>query len=150
MLMGSMHWWFTSFFVAFISLCSLCDSKSASENLRTLCFHTFGAEERGTDVAIYDYADFSEALLGYKSLILLPDIPSAHNGLGLAKYKKRFGDQVVYFKPDIFLKENNQSDILTGESFPGEAKRLGCDFVYILKSGELHSVPYYPEAFNSS
>jgi hypothetical protein len=35
----------------------------------TICFHDNHAGDRGTSVALYDYADFNEKILGYKSLV---------------------------------------------------------------------------------
>lgn len=120
---------------------------------RVICFHTISACERGTDVAIYDYADFSESILGHTSVILIPDRPDARIGAGLPKYLKRFGNNTIFYKPDVVAHLNDEkkmiNELLPGKSFPMEAKRAGCDFVYTLKGGKKDSFPRYPEAFNA-
>ena len=120
---------------------------------RVICFHTAFMGERGTDVAIYDYADYTETMFGYTSKIITPDLKENHNGPGLSKYKTRFGDNVHFFPPDkIYIyvdpREPPWESLAAGPSFPFEAKKLGCHFVYTLKSGRRDSVPRYPEAFN--
>lgn len=122
---------------------------------RVICFHTRAPGERGTDVALYDYADYLEQLYGHTARIVIPDVEQNHKGVGLPKYVERFGSNVVFFKPDeisyiVDPREPPWKDICAGPNFPYEAKRLGCHFVYTLKSGKRDTVPRYPEAFNHS
>jgi hypothetical protein len=116
---------------------------------RTICFQTHDVSERGVDVAIFDYADYNEKLLGYKSLILIPDNTFCRNGASLPKLTKRFGSGVIFYKPDMVQLPRGTKP-LAGESFPSEAKKYGCDLIYIQKSGEKNSVPRFPEAFDNS
>ena len=51
--------------------------------------------ERGTDVAMFDYADFGEQLLGFEAWVVY-HAEAADNFEGcIAKYRRRFGERVV-------------------------------------------------------
>lgn len=120
---------------------------------RVICFHTPSPGERGTDVAMFDYADYTEKLFGYTAKIIIPDVEKNHHAIGLSKYVERFGVNVNFFKPDELLiyvdpREPPWKDYGAGPSFPYEAKRLGCHYVYSLKSGKRDTIPRFPEAFN--
>ncbi len=114
-------------------------STSQSFIKRTICFHTHDVNERGVDVAIFDYADFMETILNHTSKIIIPDIGNLRNGTALPKYMKRFGtDNVVFYK----------TGTQPGKSLPMEAKKVGCELIYIQKAGDKLGIPRYPDAFN--
>ncbi len=116
---------------------------------KVLCFNTHTVDERGTDVATFDYADFAEKIYGYTSKIIMPDAPSSHNGKGLSKYMKRFVNNTAFYKADSVSVNGKMHHGVEGPSFPGECKRLGCDYVHVLKSGEKSSFPQYPQGFDA-
>lgn len=103
-----------------------------NKKLETLCFHDNAPEERGTQVALYDYADFAEQFWGVKSKIFFVNSVSTHDGLGLKKFQKRFN---VTFYPK------------TGDYRAGGRGLLAkvleekCDFLYVIKAGTPDSVP---------
>jgi hypothetical protein len=106
--------------------------------------------ERGADVAIYDYADYNEKILGYKSMILIPDKPKCRNGASLPKYIQRFGvNGVVFYEPDKIPMGNGKVALVPGKNLPIDAKKAGCDLIHILKSGDKLGIPRYPDAFNN-
>ncbi len=108
---------------------------------KTVCFLCHSANERGVDVSTFDFAHYTETILGHISKILLPDNAVAHSGLSLHKLQNRFKSNVVFIKTDPEHK---------GIHLPSEAKKAGCDVIYIQKFGTKDSYPYYPEAFNDS
>lgn len=73
---------------------------------------------RGTCVALYDYADNNEKILGNKSVILTSKNYERHDTIALEKFKKRF---------NILFYENfdNLEDLISD-----------CDIVYIIKHGQ--------------
>lgn len=81
---------------------------------------------RGTEVAMYDYADFNETMLGNQSIIISRDFNKIRNHYDVdvrayLKFKKRF---------PVFYYENNQDidNIIEKEKV---------DVLYIIKSGSL-------------
>jgi hypothetical protein len=67
--------------------------------------------ERGTEVALFDYADNAEKLLGVRAFVLY-DINAPHNFEGaVAKFRRRFGDRLLglhgWSQVDPFLKQNS-------------------------------------------
>lgn len=74
----------------------------------------------GTEVALYDYAHYNEAILGNKSVILTRDFRST-NGEIYAKFSKRF--------PVFYIQNQNDIDMI--------AIREKIDIVYVQKSGEV-------------
>ena len=153
----------TWMFRCFILMCLLCGTTGnhkaivKSQNSlqtygnginRTICFHSQDANERGVEVATYDYADFTETILGHTSKILLLDTERVRKGLGITKYITRFRNNTIFYKPDRIRDPNNIEIDAPGKNLPTEARKQGCDFLYILKSGELTSHPKYPECFN--
>lgn len=58
-----------------------------------------GLSYRGSEVALYDYADYAEKLLGHKSIICLEKI-AYNEPLVLEKFKKRFNNIIYFNSPD--------------------------------------------------
>jgi hypothetical protein len=78
-----------------------------------ICFWDNGLGERGTSVALYDYAHFNETILGNKSII------ASYKNAPLTtydKFKSRFGDVILV---DHF----------------SELDKIQCDYVYDQKFG---------------
>lgn len=113
---------------------------------RVVCFLPQEAGE--IETVVFDYADYTERILGHTARILVPDKESSPSGVNLQKFTKRFGNNTVVYKAD-FVSVLRKMEWHPGKSFPFEARKQGCDFVYILKSGEKYSFPRYPEAFDS-
>ncbi len=116
---------------------------------KILCFNSDSVSERGVDVAIYDYADYVESMYGYTSKIIMPDVPSSHKGTALSKYMKRFVNNTAFYKTETVLVDGVEWPGMQGPAFPSECKKLGCDYVHLLKSGEKWTFPRYPEGFNT-
>jgi hypothetical protein len=79
---------------------------------------------RGTEVAVYDYADYNETILGNESIILTRSFESVRNGFDVdlkayLKFKKRFSKMLYYDKSSI-------DNIVINENI---------DVLYIIKSG---------------
>jgi hypothetical protein len=105
-----------------------------------ICFHTNQAWERGTEVALYDYADWLEKLYPtlYTSSILFPRKPDVLEGLALGKFKRRF--PVNFYDVEGHVRAGSPS-------LPPAAKALGCDLLYIIKGGGMEWDPVYPQSF---
>ncbi len=116
----------------------LCWSLGNNTTHKVVCFLSV-ANERGTEVSLFDYAHYSETLLGHVSKILLPNTPATRAGLSLSKLQKRFKHNVVFIKSDH-----------KGIHIPSEAKKAGCDVLIIQKFGTKESYPVYPDAFNDT
>ncbi len=112
-----------------------------------VCFDAQNVNERGVDVAIYDFADFCEKYYNYTSKILIPDTHKARQGFGLSKYVSRFKENVVYYQLDEVVIDGNKYHI-PETSFPQGAKNHSCEFVYTQKAGAQIHVPRYPQAFD--
>jgi hypothetical protein len=79
---------------------------------------------RGTEIALYDYADFNETILGNESVILTRSFESVRNGFDVSlgaylKFKKRFNKMFYYDKTSM-------DEIIVNEKI---------DVLYIIKSG---------------
>lgn len=85
--------------------------------MKTIAFHTNELNERGTNVAVYDYAHYNETILGNKSYI----ISNSKNNLNsLQKFKNRF---------EVFL----YNDFSECEKF---CKDNNIEYVYYVKAGD--------------
>lgn len=104
-----------------------------STSCRTICFHTNQVTERGAEVALYDYAHYAELMYCLKSVMLLPKIPPATQGVGLPKFKARFPIHYYNVEP-ASIKSG-------GAKMIEKAHLLNCSFIYIIKSGEKYSNP---------
>lgn len=86
-----------------------------------IAFHSNQLSELGTEVALYNYADWNERLLGNRSIIL---VPKASNNTNLDKFSKRF--EVVQY-----------SDAVCREK---ELIKNKVDFFYAIKHGKSDGV----------
>ena len=86
-----------------------------------VAFHSNQIGIRGTEVAMYDYANYNETLLNNKSFIISRQFSPFHDHYAMQKYKDRFGTIMFYNVWDEVEKfiETNQIDVL-----------------YMIKSGE--------------
>lgn len=88
--------------------------------MQRIAFHDNNLCLRGTSVALYQYADYNEKILGNKSYIL--SCPSA-NLDALPKFKSRFDVNLEHFHGhSYFLNENK------------------VDYIYVIKSGGIDGV----------
>lgn len=86
--------------------------------MKTIAFHDNNLSLRGTSVAMYDYADYNEKILGNKSIIL----SGPNNNLdSLDKFRVRFGYNLHLINFHEY------------EKFLTEKK---VDFLYVIKSGQ--------------
>jgi hypothetical protein len=74
----------------------------------------------GTEVSLYDYAHFNEALLGNTSIVLTRDFRATHGEI-YAKFEKRFPVFYITSRADI----------------NAIVRREGVDVLYVQKSGEV-------------
>lgn len=102
-----------------------------NESLK-ICFHENTATERGTAIAVYDYANYAEKLLGHESHVIFPS--KLEETIALTKFKNRFN--VSFY-----------DGVVGGQNLPKHAVNQRCDLLYLIKSGEKASVPPFPDAF---
>lgn len=118
-----------------ISLLHVSSSSSPSSNQQlTICFHTNEFNNRGTTVAIYDYAHYNEVLLKHKSIFLMPNLTAVFEGVSYPKFHKRFGTIHSY-------------ELTDSGGMVQKAVDLKCDVLYIMKSGDLLSGPAFHKQF---
>lgn len=74
-------------------------------------FHSNQLFTRGTEVALYDYADFNERLLHNTSIIMTPKSGN-HSELVIKKFKNRF-EHIVFYEPGDLQKsvENTNAQV---------------------------------------
>lgn len=102
-----------------------------------ICFHENTLNERGTSIAIYDYADYAEKLLGHLSHIIVPSVKaSSFDNSAYIKFKNRF-NVTLYDGP------------VGGHELPKHAISQGCNLLYLIKAGLKGSFPPFPDAFSS-
>lgn len=63
--------------------------------VRRIAFWARQLCERGTDVAMFDYADFSELLLGLEAWVLYDTRSPDNFDACITKYRERFGDRLI-------------------------------------------------------
>jgi hypothetical protein len=124
---------------------------------RLICFYNNGAGERGNQIATYDYADWAEKLFGIRTIFIFPKFittanPASHNRRkALPKFQSRFGN--VSFCGEDYTTDLPAKMATAEYSICSDltemAKRLGCEFLYILKAGQKSSDPKYPQAFTT-
>ena len=95
---------------------------------KKICFHTNELCERGTTVAIYDYAYYNEIILNNTSLFVLPNYDKVTKGLSYQKFKERFGSKIFYYEPQEKF------------SLVKRAKEINCEIVYIIKDGGINII----------
>ena len=86
-----------------------------------IAFWDNSLSERGTSVALYDYALGNEQLLGNKSLVLY-DSAAANNAAVVEKFRAAFGDRLVA--------------VAGFAAVDAVLSRAGADTLYVIKSGE--------------
>lgn len=106
--------------------------KSKERSLKNVCFHANEASERGTEIALYDYADYLEILYGITSTMLFPNISSITDGPSFQRFQKRF--------PISFYEVERH---IGGRNLLVKAAEVNCDFIYMLKAGKKKSNPSY-------
>ena len=82
-----------------------------------LIFHTTQLSERGTEVALYNYAHFNEELLGNESVILFDETSPLNNAEVIRKFEGRF--PVVAYR--------------NGEDIDRPVAAQGADLLYFIK-----------------
>jgi hypothetical protein len=85
-----------------------------------VAFHTSQLSERGTEVALYDYAHYNETILGNRSIVVTPAAPETCNPGVLARFRGRF--EIVHYRDPVELEER--------ELIP-----RGVDVFYCIKRG---------------
>jgi hypothetical protein len=93
--------------------------------ISTLCFSVGELSERGTNVALYDYADYTETILHKKSIIFFHGSPALATSNVFKKFQNRF--KTVQYE--------------SGNHFLLQLVKEKCDFLYVIKSGEKNSYP---------
>lgn len=83
-----------------------------------IAFHSLGLDVRGTCVSMYDYAHYSETILGHHSIIIIQE-DSINDDDVLRKFKNRF--KVIYYSDPI-----DMDNVLVSE---------GCHIMYCIKYG---------------
>lgn len=102
-----------------------------------ICFHENSPNERGTAVALFDYAHYAEKLLGHESHIILPSLSAERTDhtTALMKFQHRFN--VTFYDGPT-----------GGANLPIHAISQGCNMLYLIKSGYKSSTPAHPDAFS--
>lgn len=123
-----------------------------SEHLRNkhICLYSNQANERGSEIALYDYANYCELYFQMKSTIIFPKYLerstqySEADGkrLSLQRFQSRFN--VSFCGPS----ERNKRDLCLDLS--QVAMKLHCDILYVQKAGHMKSEPIYPDSFKSN
>lgn len=84
--------------------------------MKTIVFYSNQLSLRGTEIALYSYADYNEKILNNKSIIM----SSFHNNLdALPKFKNRF--ETILTEP---------------YDYDRKLLKLGADYFYVIKSGK--------------
>lgn len=140
-----------------------------------ICFYSNTAGERGAEIAMYDYAEYAERMLQMKSTVVFPKILESSNpmsdqlaadfshigvgGLGcrmsLQKFASRFNVSFCGepYSPTLLNSvvntyEIDQQPYSICKKLSWEAKHnIGCDLLYIIKSGRRQDSPQFPGAF---
>ena len=88
-------------------------------SMLTIAFHSNQLSLRGTEVALYDYADGAETVLGHRSIVLHPADSPANDLQAINKFRQRF--EVLTYR------ERSEIDPLL--------LRCGAQMLYAIKSG---------------
>jgi hypothetical protein len=89
--------------------------------MKTICFYDNQLCERGTTIALFDYAYYNETILGNKSIIMYGKNAYNNNEDVIKKFEKHF--------KVIPLEFFNAFDI------ENTLKELNCDLIYFIKAG---------------
>lgn len=93
-----------------------------NKRIQKIAFHIYFFCVRGTSTALFDYAHYSESILGYKSIFVAPKSSILENknvDIALKKFQKRFE---IFYYDDM----NDLENILEKED---------CDMLYVIKYG---------------
>lgn len=90
-------------------------------------------------MAVYDYALYSEILLGYESHLIFP--LKMGDNTSLTKFQSRFN---VSLYDDL----DKGSCGIGGPELPKLAISVGCNLLYMLKEGKKLFEPLYPSSYN--
>ena len=85
---------------------------------KTIIFYDNNLTIRGTSVALYNYADYNEKILGNKSIIM--SRPDDHSNVAKEKFTKRFECNFSWFY---------------GHDTQNFANEVNADFFYVIKEG---------------
>jgi len=91
-----------------------------NRKIKKIAFHIYFFCERGTSTAIYDYAHYSETMLGYESIIISPLSQKLKN---IREVYKKFNNR---FKNLTYIDMFHMEQILKDEK---------CDILYVIKHG---------------
>ena len=125
----------TIFYLCLVIALSL-NIASGSTDILKVCFHTSEANERGTAGTMYDFADFAEKILAYRSHIILPNpnVTGADTA-SLQMFLTRF--PVTFYIPNAYRGSGLGRRMMKagGTNLPKHAISVGCDVMYTTKSG---------------
>jgi len=109
-----------------------------------LCFYSNSAPRSGAEVALYDYADYSEQFWKVRSFVIFPKAILSRDRekdrVALPKFQSRF--TVKYCGPETRVQGN-----LICSNLLLIAVEIGCNFLYSIKSGSRGSEPAFPGSF---
>lgn len=110
---------------------------------RLICFHTNQCNERGTEIAIFDYMHYTTTLLRHSVYMILPDLPGVHQGMSYSKFQKHFN--ITLYKATE--KSARGKLIAGGVNLAKAAALLRCDVLYMIKDGRKSYPPAFPVSF---
>lgn len=89
-----------------------------------ILFHENELNYRGTSIAMYDYADFNERILGNESIIIYNKNCKTNHPLGIEKFKKRFNvlEYQNFSEVDPLIQKHN------------------IDLLYAIKNGDVDGI----------
>lgn len=105
-----------------------------------ILFFSSQASVRGTEVALYDYANHVEKYFGHEAYITyISNYPTNHDST-VKKFKDRFGDRVIPFEvPGVTYHWGKHMPFIR-EKINEKVLECGADFFYAQKKGERDGV----------
>ena len=102
-----------------------------------LAFWEHQLTERGSTLALYDYADFAERILGHRVVLVMykGNAPLNHP-LAVEKVRRRFGNETVVGMNHSDRSTNNVTELLINRNV---------SHVYIIKHGGVNSYPMFTQ-----
>ena len=91
---------------------------------------------RGTEVTMYDFADYAEKLLGHKSYITYVANHPENDQTAIDKFVKRFGDRVVPFEVPGITKFWTEKTSEIKDGINATARSVESDYFYVQKKGD--------------
>lgn len=104
-----------------------------------IAFYSPHLSERGTEVALYDYARYNEEILGNESIIIYQSDEPRNNRTAIEKFNKRFHVEKITL-PSL---HNDQSRYVGSFVMPHIDKVIQknkCDIFYMQKGGKIDGV----------